>query len=415
MAWGEDVGYSESHNLNHPAFKALVALGARAIPDLLDAMRRGGNSGRDSWMRDNAAFVLSRTGPAASPAVPELIELLNAEDWNVRFWSALILGGIGPAANEAVPYLLEALNDTTLVRGGAALSLGSIGSDPGHVIPRLVDVMETEKDHETRRRMIVGLGRFGERAGVIVSSLLPFLRDHDQTVRESTAWAVREIDPSRKAFVDLELASAADDDRARFDATFRADPGLECQAVAETNRIEMGMPLNIHVTAQSVPWRLPVGVTRLNAFRIQESLRLHMTNRLTNLHLVLDIEDSFGIWSLDQGQNAELLDGRKIGPWDVSFRLVRLRDRMVQGTYDCALELAIPKTKPKYWKGQDSSDWRSFGFWSGRILSPPFPLELVEATTAKRTVLVPGPPHLDRDSTQISCGLEVQDRVRGKS
>lgn len=51
-------------------------------------------------------------GPAASPAVPVLMDrLANDEDVQVRFESALALAQIGPASNDAIPVLRESLND----------------------------------------------------------------------------------------------------------------------------------------------------------------------------------------------------------------------------------------------------------------------------------------------------------------
>ena len=50
-------------------------------------------------------------GEDAEPALPALIELLNADSVHDRKLAALTLGEIGPAAEEAVPALLEAADD----------------------------------------------------------------------------------------------------------------------------------------------------------------------------------------------------------------------------------------------------------------------------------------------------------------
>jgi HEAT repeat protein len=62
-------------------------------------------------VRIHAAKVLGAMGVAAAPAVPTLIELLQAENVHDRKLAALTLGEIGPAAEEAIPSLLVAVDD----------------------------------------------------------------------------------------------------------------------------------------------------------------------------------------------------------------------------------------------------------------------------------------------------------------
>lgn len=84
------------------------------------------------------AFGLSRHGPAASPAVSDLVGALKRPDALVRQNSALALGAIGPPAAEAVPALTEALADPEwAVRRQAALALGEIGPAAKPALPAL--------------------------------------------------------------------------------------------------------------------------------------------------------------------------------------------------------------------------------------------------------------------------------------
>src|SRR5215213_6869234 len=84
------------------------------------------------------AFGLSLHGPAASPAVPDLIDALKRPDALVRQNAALALGAVGPGAERAVPGLTEALGDAEwAVRRQAALALGEIGPAAKPALPAL--------------------------------------------------------------------------------------------------------------------------------------------------------------------------------------------------------------------------------------------------------------------------------------
>jgi HEAT repeat protein len=77
-------------------------------------------------VRVNALTGLQVMGPAAAPAVPQLIEGLKDKVDNIRWRSAFVLGRCGPAAKEAVPALTGALaapNPTVRAQAKRALSL----------------------------------------------------------------------------------------------------------------------------------------------------------------------------------------------------------------------------------------------------------------------------------------------------
>jgi hypothetical protein len=74
-------------------------------------------------IRLNAAAALVRLGPAAKPAVPELIVLLQDDFADAS--AALSLGQIGPEASEAIPALMKAVHEG---RPGAATALAKVGS-----------------------------------------------------------------------------------------------------------------------------------------------------------------------------------------------------------------------------------------------------------------------------------------------
>jgi sugar lactone lactonase YvrE len=89
-------------NASLTALHALIARGAEASPFVARALVNHGQ------LRQEAAEALGALGPAARPAVPELIRLLD--DSQANRYAAEALGDIGPAAADAVPALYGLLN-----------------------------------------------------------------------------------------------------------------------------------------------------------------------------------------------------------------------------------------------------------------------------------------------------------------
>ena len=122
---------------------ALGAIGAPAIPALTDALRdsgaalphllgavghgnHGGTWREQALVMDDAAHALAAIGPAAIPA---LIDLLAADDEWARVNAAFALGELDHAACDAVPALVSALADEShFVVRTAADALGTIGA-----------------------------------------------------------------------------------------------------------------------------------------------------------------------------------------------------------------------------------------------------------------------------------------------
>src|SRR5438552_10142107 len=393
--WGEDVHYSVSYDREHDAYKALRELGPAAVAPLIQALGQStGDSTQDWWTRDNAAFVLGDIGPAAKAGVLELVALLDSKRAEIRRWAANVLGRIGPDAYEAVPKLLDCLKDEA-IRGRAAEALGEIGADATSAVPALIELLK-EENGNVQRSAVVGLGNFGGAAREAVPFLFPLLEAADKTMRKVAAWALREIEPEESVSIERRLESSAAADLARYEAGFRQDPGLSCRAVTSTNRIEQGMPLKILFEVWSITSELPHGVTHLNAFFIREYLKLHLAHQVTQQTRVLDIEPVDFPNPEDEGREAKLLDGTRLGPWEAVFRLVRLRDSLEPGTYDCWVEFDYPKNKTKRWYRKTAADWGQFGFCSGRIWSPSFQLEVLKEARGNREFVVRGQPRLEK-------------------
>jgi HEAT repeat protein len=91
----------------------------------------------DPVVQARGAFGLSRHGPAAAEAVPDLVAKLQSPSALVRQTAALALGAVGPGA-AAVPALAAALADPEWeVRRQAAVALGGIGPGAKAAVPAL--------------------------------------------------------------------------------------------------------------------------------------------------------------------------------------------------------------------------------------------------------------------------------------
>ena len=83
--------------------------------------------------QQEAVAALSRLGPRA---VPELINALKDDDWQIRNQAAVVLGTIGPEAKAAVPALIDVLGEEDkYFRSHAAVALGKIGREARAAVP----------------------------------------------------------------------------------------------------------------------------------------------------------------------------------------------------------------------------------------------------------------------------------------
>jgi hypothetical protein len=102
--------------------------GSLVIPTLIQALHNS-----DSDPRYLAAQALEKMGPAAAPAVPDLIDTIDDKSLMVADMAIRALRAIGPEADEAIPVLIKLLEDENwLLDSGAADALKNItGQDFG--------------------------------------------------------------------------------------------------------------------------------------------------------------------------------------------------------------------------------------------------------------------------------------------
>ncbi|HUS40739.1 MAG: HEAT repeat domain-containing protein [Pirellulales bacterium] len=103
--------------------EAVATLGAAGVPRLIQALKFPA-------IRSQVVQVLGKIGPAATDAVPALLEHLDDEDAGLRADILVALGHIGPGAKQATEAALAALEDEDEeVVVSAIYALGKIGPD----------------------------------------------------------------------------------------------------------------------------------------------------------------------------------------------------------------------------------------------------------------------------------------------
>jgi len=182
-ALGEDavlplVQAREDENVQRAAHSALMRMGRRAVPRLIEALKN-----EKPLVRFFAAEVLGDIGPAAKDAAPAITELMSDQNWGVRVQAARALGKIGPAGKGAVPALGRALGDTRWeVRQTAAFALGVIGPAAKRTVPAIARLL-TDEEENVRRTAALALGLIGPPAKDAVPALRKALGDGNDGVR----------------------------------------------------------------------------------------------------------------------------------------------------------------------------------------------------------------------------------------
>lgn len=243
--WLQELEY-EGGDTNQPAFVALSQMGTNAIPPLLEII--GAPRSRyqklifkfnrrqsflqlpdgQPWRRAGAAsWALYAMGTNARPALPALTNLLFHT--NGLFTGTTALAGMGPNGVQAlivgltnqsdrirlaaavalgwarsdfdfvVGALIERLQDSnSTVHHAVVGSLGQLHMEPKLVVPALMkDFPGT--DTLLRMGILTSLAQFGPEARESAPMIVEALKDQDGDVRESAAFALKEIDPAAAA------------------------------------------------------------------------------------------------------------------------------------------------------------------------------------------------------------------------
>jgi hypothetical protein len=168
-------------------------------PGELAAMLRSG----DENVRLHAAIRLEGLGPAAAPAIPSLVAVLEHPEVNgsVADHAVRALGRIGPKAHEAVPALVRFMERARSSYGckWAADALREIASHAELSVPAIVRALESGRIDIDRAARALAV--FGENGAPAVPALVRALeapgawRDDENA---SVLYALGKIGPSAK-------------------------------------------------------------------------------------------------------------------------------------------------------------------------------------------------------------------------
>lgn len=193
---------------------ALVRLGADAVAALRPKLG-------DAALRRPAMDVLAAIGPAAKPALDDMIAALADADPEYRSEAALAIASIGTEAVAAVPALRKNLTDESAappIRYAAAYALGRIGPAAVEAEPLLRTLASAEDETLATVAVWAALKVKPEDKSlfeVAVPRLRRALRGDREMARLEAAAALGDIGPAAEgALPILELVSEEDDSRA---------------------------------------------------------------------------------------------------------------------------------------------------------------------------------------------------------
>ncbi len=192
-----------------PALQSLAEQGKDAVPRLRNALK---HEQAQYW----ACLVLAEIGPDAAEAVPEIQEVLKAQNPDVRLEALVALGEIGPGAKPSVPAIvaLAGSDEFKHVRYAAVYALGKIGTDDAAA--KLLHEGMKSDDEFLRTISSWALARnnpankelVAEAVGLIVNAF----GSEDVHVRQAAARAMVEFDVDREVVAPLLVKALQDKD-----------------------------------------------------------------------------------------------------------------------------------------------------------------------------------------------------------
>lgn len=195
------------------ALDALATIGPKMLPRICEALK--------DRRRHFAAALIYRLGPQAAPAVPAIIEALQAlssseEDVLFRRHAQLALSAIGPEAKDAIPLLIESLaSDDMEVRGTACYALGKMGAAAAEAAPVLEKRLQ-ELDGGSRTAFIWALMQIRPGDKDVEAKAVPLLVDalghENDLARLEAATSLGQIDSAATPEIIARLKEVAEKD-----------------------------------------------------------------------------------------------------------------------------------------------------------------------------------------------------------
>lgn len=188
---------SQTGAVRSQAVVGLGHAGKPALPALIELVEARDS---DPESAAQAAAALEVMGRAALPAIPVLVQALSSKHEQVVVHAAGALGAIGrgglgtaeiaPGGDAIVPELKRLLSHkSSLIRAHAASSLGDVGPDAADAVSDLTAALE-DADEGVRRESAEALGKIGPAAKSAIPALLGALGDARNSVTMHAAWAL---------------------------------------------------------------------------------------------------------------------------------------------------------------------------------------------------------------------------------
>jgi HEAT repeat protein len=162
----------------------------------------------DEYVHGTVAWAIGRIGPAAEPAIPDLIGCLGAEldgaqraqsvHGSARRNAAWALGQFGPAARVAVPELAKLLDDEDpVVRVQAAAALWRIDRH-AKAAATLLEMLRARKGNGSFAAA-VALGELGPDVPGALEALVEALGHPDEDTQRAASRSLKRLEQERKA------------------------------------------------------------------------------------------------------------------------------------------------------------------------------------------------------------------------
>jgi HEAT repeat protein len=214
-SWLQDLVCTPCGPAFEPAADAIRAMGATAVPHLLQRIERGPHG-------DLAVTAIRVLGPLARSAVPELTEFYRIEPSSFSAAMALVY-------LSAEKPVIEALSSPTqVVRETAVRALGYGGTRvDGAAIPPLIENLEKgSTDTRSRSTVIWALSSIHKREDLVIPALLRLVDDHDAWVRRTAVAGLAGFNLARTS--DRIITALGDaDDRVRGRAARSLGEGVD--------------------------------------------------------------------------------------------------------------------------------------------------------------------------------------------
>lgn len=141
-------------------------------------------------VKDSCITSLQNMGPAAAPAVPDLIKCLDTTNTRQAEDAARALARIGPAAAPALPQIIKLARTQThysSLKYSLAEACRSMGSQASCAVPILIEMLKDVDNKGNQYMAVDALGAIGPSAITAEAALVETLKDPTLKHRSETA------------------------------------------------------------------------------------------------------------------------------------------------------------------------------------------------------------------------------------